>query len=132
MNLGQVSTFDLITKADATSPIPVATTGTIYTPAFRLEGVEGVEIIAASTGVVDVLVKLETSNVLPTTEEAADSEYTVPDGFADVMNVTDETKHSRELGAPKGDKYGRFKLIGQGSNDASTTLRIRIARKEYP
>ena len=131
MNLGEVVTVDAIKKADATTPIPVASTGTIYTPSFPLAGVESIEFLAASDGAVNVLVQLQVSSDRPTTEEATDTDWAVPDGLADIINLTDETVHTKQIDAPRV-KYGRLKLIGQGSNAASTTVRINLNRREYP
>ena len=125
-------TAEIIAKADATTPIPVASTGTIYTPSFPLYGGDafGLEVLAVSSGDVDVLIELEIGNVRPTTEEAADSNWAEPDGMADILNVVDETIHFKQVSPACPARYGRFKLTGQGTNHASTTLRLRLFRQE--
>lgn len=126
-NVGVVHT---IKNAAGTSPIPVAGTATVYTPAFVLGFAEafGVGLLAASDGVVDVLVELEECMSVPT-NEAADTDCVEPEGFPDVMNLTDEVMHIKQI-TPVPAKYGRFKLTGQGSNDASTTVRIELFLQE--
>lgn len=130
LNFGSVTR---ITKADATTPIPVASTGTVYTPIFELYGGEnfGVGLLAASSGTIDVLVELEESmsDMADITSETADVDMVEPDGFPDVINLTDGLLHMKQL-TPVPAKYGRFKLTGQGSNHSSTTVRIDLFRQE--
>lgn len=127
-----IGVVDPISKADATTPIPVASTGTVYTPLFNLHGADafGLEVLAVSDGDVDVKVELEIGNVAPATVEASDGNWSEPDGMADIINVTDEVIHFKQVTPACPAKYGRFKLTGQGSNDATTTLRLKIFRQE--
>lgn len=124
-------TVTRITKASGTTPIAVASTNTVYTPAFELFGGEafGVALLAASDGTVDVKVELEESMEEPTSE-ASDTDMAEPDGFPDVINLTDEVIHIKQI-TPVPAKWARFKLTGQGSNHASTTVRIDLFRQEY-
>lgn len=131
MDLGEIVTAEVIRKADATTPIPVASTNTIYTPSFPLAGVESFQFLAVSSGSVDILVELEVGSERPTTEEASDTNWAEPDGLADLFNITDETVHFKQIDAPRV-KYGRLKLTGQGSNHSSTTLAITLNRRELP
>ena len=126
-NVGVVHT---IKTAAGVSPIPVASAGTVYTPAFVLGFAEsfGVGLLATSDGTVDVLVELEESMTEPTSE-AADVDCVEPDGFADVLNLTNELMHIKQI-TPVPAKYGRFKLTGQGANHASTTVRIELFLQE--
>lgn len=128
----KIGTTDRIMKQDGTDPIPVASTGTVYTPSFPLMGAEafGVTLLAASDGDVDVKIELEQGEQRPTTEEAVDASFwKEPDGMADVLVVNDKLLHKKNL-APVPGLYGRFKLTGQGSNDATTTIRIDLFRQE--
>lgn len=131
MDLGEIASTDLITKADATTPIPVASTNTVYTPSFPMSGVESVEFLGTSDGTVKVLCELEMSEVRPTTEESSDAEWREPDGLADLIELNDEVIHAVQLDVPK-KKYGRIKMTGQAGNHASTTVRVKIHRREYP
>lgn len=131
MNLGQIVTSGLLKKADATSPIPVASEAVIYTPSFQMSGLEGFEFLAATaSGSIDVLAALEVGAAPPATEEATDTDWAEPDGLEDIINVKDTSVHVRQLVAPNA-KYGRLKLTGQGSNSAGTTVQIRINRREF-
>lgn len=126
-NVGVVHT---IKTASGTSPIAVASTGTVYTPAFPLNFAEafGVGLLADSSGVVNVLVELEECMTEPTSE-AADVDCVEPDGFPDVINLTDKLMHIKQI-TPVPAKYGRLKLTGQGLNHASTTVRIELFMQE--
>lgn|SRR3990167_1173381 len=131
MNLGEIVTTEILKKADATTPIPVASTDTIYSPSFPLQGLESVELLAASSGTVNVLVELEVGNVRPTTEESSDTNWAEPDGMADIINLNDEVVHVKQIDPPIS-KFGRFKFTGQTGNHASTTVQARLNRREYP
>lgn len=131
MNLGEIVSVDLITTAAAVSPIPVPSATTVYTPSFPMVGVGSIELLADSTGSVDVLIELEVGSAPPATEEASDANWAEPDGMADIINLVDEVIHVKEIDPPKM-KYGRLKMTGQGSNHASTTVRIKLNRREYP
>lgn len=127
----KVGTVNQITKADATTPIPVGNTVTEYSQSFPLAPGEnfGIKLLADSDGTVDVLVELEVSMDLPSTEGSADDNFVEPEGFADILNLTDEDVHIKSISAPYA-KYGRLKLTGQGSNHSSTTVAADIFKVE--
>ena len=131
MNLGDIITSEILKKLDATTPIPTASTNTIYTPSFPMGGIESIDLLAASDGTVNVLVELELGADRPTTEEASDTSWAEPDGMADLFNLTDEIIHTKQIDAPR-KRYGRLKMTGQGSNHASTTVKITLNRRQYP
>lgn len=127
----KIGTVSAITKADGTVEIPVASTGTAYTPAFEINALEamGIQAIATSDGDVDVLIQLEHCMAAPTSEAADTANAVVPDGFADILNLTDELTHIKQIN-PVPAKLARFKMTGQGSNDASTTVALELFRQE--
>ena len=128
MKIGTVTNF---ANAAGTVAIPVASTGTVYTPTFEINGLEaiGVQVKLTSDGDAKVLVQLEHCMAEPTSEAADTSNATIPDGFADILDITDELIHIKQIN-PVPAKYARFKLTGQGTNNASTTATIKIFRQE--
>jgi len=85
---------------------------------------------AASDGTVLLKIELEVSDVLPTTEGAADAtNYAVPENFADIESaLADENLHIKNI-APPVAKYCRLKITGSGANDASTTLTATLIKQ---
>ena len=112
--------------------IAVASTATVYSRAIEL----GHEVSfalwyqATSSGNVAVQIDYEVSHTAPATEGAADSNFVIPDGVSAVVDqVTTETVHHIAL-SPVLAKYIRFKLTGEGANDATTTMRLKLCRME--
>lgn len=122
---------DNLVKLDGTAAIPVATTATVYTPSRNVKKSEkfGLYLKAASAGAINVVVKLEVGMVPPTTEEAADTtNFSVPDGFSDIVNLVDTNAWQKELSFPPF-SYIRLKIIGQGANAASTTVTAKLFKR---
>lgn len=122
---------DDLKKLDGTAAIPVALGGTVYTPSRNVKKSEkfGLYLKAGGAGTIDVVAKLEVSMVPPTTEEAADTtNFSVPDGFSDIVNLRDNNAWHKELDLPPF-AYIRLKLIGQGSNAADTTVTAKIFKR---
>ncbi len=122
---------DNLVKADGTAAIPVATTATIYTPSRNVKKSEkfGIYLKAASAGAINVVVKLEVGMVPPTTEEAEDTtNFSVPNGFSDIVNLVDTNAWHKELSLPPF-AYIRLKLIGQGANAATTTVTAKLFKR---
>ena len=120
MNVGNVHS---ITNSSGVAAIPVASTATVDTPSFELHYGDsfGVELLAASDGAVDVKVELQLS--------MDGTNFVEGDGQADVAVITDETRHIVQL-TPFPAKYGRFRMTGQGSNHATTTMAINLFIQE--
>lgn len=120
MNYG---TVDIIKTAAGVTPIPVASAGEVFTPQFNLYGGDafGIGLIAVSDGVIDVLVQLQ--------ESMDGVNWVVPEGLPDIKNLTTTARTIKQV-TPVPAKYGRFRLKGQGSNDASTTVGINFFRQE--
>lgn len=126
-------TATVIKTAAGVSPIPVAGNVTVYTPIFELTNLEalGVQLKATvSSGTVDVKVELQHANVEPISEAVDDANCIEPDGFSDVITLSDQSLHMKSV-APVPAKYARFKLTGGASNPASCTVAITIARQEW-
>ncbi len=122
---------DDLVKLDGTAAIPVASTGTIYTPSRNVKRSEkfGLYLKAGSGGTINLKVQLEVGMVPPTTEEAADTtNFSVPDGFSDIVNLVDTKAWQKELSFPPF-AYIRLKVTGQGSNAASTTITAKLFKR---
>ena len=127
----KIGTTQRITTAAGVTPIPVASDGVVYTPSLPIMGGEAwsATLLAASDGDVDLKVELEQGEAVPGTEEAVSTDWVEPDGMADILNVTDKVLHKKQV-TPIPGMYCRFKITGQGTNDATTTIRIDLFRQE--
>jgi len=122
---------DNLVKLDGTAAIPVATTATVYTPSRNVKLSEkfGLYLKAASVGDVDVKVQLEVGMVPPTTEEAVDAtNFSVPNGFSDIVNLVDTNAWQKEIDLPPF-SYIRLKMTGQGTNAATTTVTAKLFKR---
>lgn len=123
-----VTTIPLL---DNTLAIPVATTAVVYSRSVSLKGGEYFALMykATSDGSVKLKIEIEESYQLPTTEEAADTAWIVPEGATAVeAALADENWHIKAI-TPIAAPYGRVKITGLGApsaNDASTTLQLKI------
>lgn len=104
-------------SGDADDSIAVATTGTVYTEKLALpkNSTFGWEVQFSSSGTVAVTVVLEQSMDGTT--------WVTPDNKTTELfpSVADTSVHQTSY-APNATPYGRLKLTGTGSNDASTAL----------
>lgn len=123
---------DILTALHSTS-IAIAGEVTVYTRSWEWGFAEyfSLDYKATSDGVVNLKIELEQGNVLPTTEGSADtSNWAVAENAADIESaLADENPHFKKL-SPVVSKYGRLKITGAATNDASTTLRAKLARQE--
>lgn len=128
--MSKIGTVTRITKADATTPIAIDETATVYTPHFNLYGGEafGVAFLAASDGDTNLKIELEEGMSIPNSE-ASDADWVEPEGFADVAIIEDELSHIVQI-TPVPAKYGRFKITGQSTNHTTTTIRIDLFIQE--
>lgn len=111
--------------------IPVASTGTIYTVSQKISRGDrfSLHAKAASGGTINLKVQLEVGMVRPSTEESADTtNFSVPDGFSDIVNLVDTTLWEKELSMPPF-PFIRFKVTGQGSNAATTTILLKLFKQ---
>ena len=108
--------------------IPVASTATVYTKSFPMEGAEYFDMAVLGAGTtLDIKIEFEQSHIEPVTEGAVDTYWS--ESIADI-----EANHSAKTYvhyglAPKVAKFGRFKLTGQGSNSADATLQIWVSKQ---
>jgi len=112
--------------------IPIASAATVYTASFPFGMAEyfSLDYKATSSGVVGLKIELEVGNSLPDTEGSADTDWAVPENAQDIeADLDDETQHHKKL-SPVTSKYGRLKITGSGTNDASTVLAAKLARQE--
>lgn len=127
------STQQVVTSAGSTS-LAVAGNVTVYTKSFPMMYSEYMSVWyrAAVTGTLDVKIELETSWTTPETEGAADNNYSEPDNLADIESSLAEAKstyHHKSLNPPFC-MFGRFKLTGGASNNASAILYMRVGMQE--
>lgn len=84
----------------------------------------------SGTGTPKMQIQLEQSYVLPTTEQASDSNWVVPDGLSDIVSaLNDQLAHIYAL-SPKTLPYARFKITGLATNPTDTVLNINVATQE--
>ena len=127
-----VTVDDVLTAAHSTT-IAIASAATVYTKAWEWGTGEdfSLDYNAASSGVIGSKIELEQGNVLPTTEGAVDADnWAVAENAQDIeSNLAEGNQHFKKL-SPVVSKYGRLKITGSGSNDASTTLKAKLSRQE--
>ena len=126
-----VTIDDIITYLHSTT-IAIASTATIYTKSWEWGTGEyfALDYIATSDGTVNLKIEVEQGNTLPGTEGSSDTDWVVAENAQDVESaLADETQHFKKL-SPVVSKYGRLKITGGSGNDASTTLRAKLARQE--
>lgn len=125
-------TVDDILTSDHVKDIPIVSNATVYTKAWKWGEGEyfAVDYKGSSSGTVGLLIELEQSNVPPATEGSSDGNYVVAENQQDIeADLSDKTQHIKKL-SPVVSVYGRLKITGSGSNDATTTLRAKLARQE--
>jgi len=120
-----------ISSVTGVKEIPIAEDAVVYTPAVGLRMGEYFALAykATSDGNVKLKIEFQQSHKLPDTEEASDDTYVEPEGSEDIESaLADEIWHTKKI-EPVCLPYGRFKitgLTGDGANDASTTLQIKV------
>jgi hypothetical protein len=125
----RVTVQDLLDSADGTT-IAVATTAVVYTKSFRISHSRdfGLVYCATSSGTVSLKIELEEGALeLLNSEGLAAATWIEPEGVSDIeSDLATETWHIKNL-SPVVMPYGRFKITGGASNDASTTIVMKIA-----
>ena len=125
-------TIDDILSSTYVENIPIASAAVVYTKSWEWGNGEyfSLDYIASSSGVVGLLIELEQGNTLPGTEGSSDSDWVVAENAQDIeSDLNDKTQHFKKL-SPVLSKYGRLKITGSGSNDATTVIRLKLARQE--
>ena len=124
-----------ITMSTGVVPIAIATADgstALYSASFKLNYGQsfGVWYKAASSGTVALKIQIEQSAVPPTTEGAADANYVIGNGVADVdSNLANTTAVVKTI-SPVPMMYARLKIIGLSGNDATTTLAFKFFIQE--
>lgn len=130
---GDVSLFrDTVTL---TSPINIAGNVTVWSRVMRFNYGQafGIALKAASSGTVQLQIQLEQSDVPLTAaqEGLTNTDYVVGDNVPDIVPALANTNKRIILVAPVPMKYGRLKIIGGASNDATTTLIANLFQQEF-
>jgi len=115
--------FDIL-KSQGVTQIAVGGVSTAFSVSFGLprNATFSLSYKAASSGIVELQIQFENSDVLPATELVADANFVVTDeGLDDFLPLAD-TVLKRQGWPPAASAYGRFKIIGSGANDASTVI----------
>lgn len=114
------SGVQLIKDADGNLSLACGGTNGEASEIFELSNVKkiGLELLAASSGDVDVIVELEVSN---STDATTFDEET---GYSDLVNLTAETMYRKTITFDNipGHRYGRIKATGQNANHATTVV----------
>lgn len=122
-----VATVDSLGNIYTTIGVP--TTSTVYTKSVSLVNHSfeqvGVMYKASSSGTITVSLQAERSFDRPATESAASSSYIVWNG---ATTIADNAWHMVTLDTVVM-PYVRFKLVGSGSNDATTTMQIKLEKQ---
>ena len=108
-------------------------TATVYSRSIRVgaANVLGIAYQASSSaGAPDIKIEIQQSYKKPTTEEADDDTYVVPEDMSDVeTNLVTETWHVKSLSlVPM--EYMRFKITGNAANESDTALTIQLFVQE--
>ena len=117
------------TLADGKEVMQVNGEAVYYTRAVNISkgmyfGLKAKALSAA--GSVTMKIELQQSDVLPTTEGAADLNYVVADGASDVYtNLNDEIWHVKAI-SPVPMTYVRLKITGLTGNNADATLQAGL------
>lgn len=125
---GEVGGVTHLTLLAGTTPMAVPGEVTYYTRAVNVSKgyAFGIKFKALSaTGTPTLKLEIEESDVLPTTEGSADTNFVVPDSASDLIsNLNDEVWHVRVFPlVPM--TYARLKITGLSGNPADTTLEAR-------
>jgi hypothetical protein len=126
-----VTMRDVKLASGSTTLNPAGTT-TIYTKSIQTKYGEyfSVWYKASSPGVVNVTIQMEESWIVPTTQGSSDGNWVIPELARDIVtNLADENQHLTVL-RPIVSPHIRFKITGVSTNDALTTLRMRIGLQE--
>lgn len=118
---GFLKVTQLQTSANNTT-IAINGTSTVYTKSFFLPSTGNYlthGFKAASSGTVNLTITLEQGIAAPETEGAADATWALVSSVNATLSSTTQYRAAiSTLGTP----YGRYKIVGGGGNDASTTL----------
>lgn len=118
-----------VTLASDAVAIAVGAGATVYTKSMDLSNLDTFSLgySVACTGVPNIKIELEQSDVVPTTEGAADSNFVVPETISEVdPSLTDELVHRTAL-FPICCRYLRFKITEVTTTVADSVLTMNIS-----
>lgn len=135
-NRGASGSYGDVTQvraSDGSFPITVPSTTTVYSRSFRLNfgTAFGIWYQAGNgSGAANMQIQLEQSHRAPTTEGAADSNYVIGSGVADINSNLSGTTAVVSAISPIPMKYARLKITGLASNPADATLTAWLFQQE--
>lgn len=113
--------------------LTTASTTTTYSKAMPLKSTDasnGMKVFysasSANSSSVDVNIYFEESFQLPTTEGSADTSYLITKVIDTTVNVEGQWE-AATIDTVTG-LYGRFKIVGEGSNSSDTVTDIRLIK----
>lgn len=113
--------------------IPVASTATIYSHSFSLKSNEYFSIAykgSSASSTPDLLIQLEQSWTIPTTEGSSDTNYVIPENMPNIeTNLVTETWHIKAF-SPCVMPYSRIKVTGNASNTADAVIYLKYGHQE--
>lgn len=117
-----------------TTDMSCASTETIYTKAYNLKrgSVFGIAYKANSVnGSADITIEIEQGYQAPTSKEASDGTYVVPQNVSAIVSnlSTENTLYIQSI-SPIVMPWIRFKITGAGSNNADTLVNIWLSIQE--
>jgi len=118
------------TTAAGVSPIPVASTDTVYTHSFSLKRTEKMATMykaTTSVGSISLNISLLQSYVEPTTEGTYDVRY--DNTVTLVTTLSDANWHIATFDTLTSLPYGVYIIKGTGSNSALTTITIETCKQ---
>jgi hypothetical protein len=121
-------TVEVVASEDTSTFVDAPSTLTRYSKSFSVKDTlnpVGVMYKATSDGTVTVSLQVEQSYQRPTTELSSDATYV---GWEAAESVSDENWHAMTLDTVTM-PFARFKLVGSGSNDATTYIQFRVIKQ---
>jgi hypothetical protein len=117
-------TLDRVTDSNGNKDIAVATTSTIYSHSFLKRKAENMTVMykATSLGQVNLGIWLLQSYTTPTSEGTVDTLYVTTDTLK--VSLLDKDWHIATIDTLTAMPYGLFKIKGNATNAATTTLEI--------
>ena len=130
---GRISKPDTIVSSLSASPIPIPGASTFYTMSFDVtHGTDfALEFTPASSGTTEITsINIEQGSARPTTEGAADSKWVTPSGLSAIVSTVSAETTVIIAFAPVSFPYARFRILTAGANHASTTIEMKVGKRE--
>ena len=126
-----VAVTPVVTSSDSAT-LAIVSTAVVYTKSFKLNKSDsfGVGYIAESDGTVALLIELQQSHQEPASEGIDDTYYVEGTSVSDIETALAVETYKIANLSPITAPYGRFKITGGATNDASTKLRMWLMHQE--